>query len=72
MTKAFQKSVDKNHQRLRGIWIKRLTARAAGTWWKLFIDKMEYYQLLSTDYDGERISENSDVPVAQEWWCLRL
>ena len=66
--KAFQKSVDKAAATLWNMDKKELTARAAGTLMEAVYrqngDIINY--LSSTDYDGERISKNIDVPVAHK------
>ncbi len=66
--KAFQKSVDKAAATSWNMDKKELTARAAGTLMEAVYrqngDIINY--LSSTDYDGERISKNIDVPVAHK------
>ena len=66
--KAFQKSVDKAAATSWNMDKKELTARAAGTLMEAIYrqngDIINY--LSSTDYDGERISKNIDVPVAHK------
>ena len=66
--KAFQKSVDKAAATSWNMDKKELTARAAGTLMEAVYrqngDIITY--LSSTDYDGERISKNIDVPVAHK------
>ena len=65
---SFQKSVDKASATSWNMDKKELTARAAGTLMEAIYrqngDIINY--LSSTDYDGERISKNIDVPVAHK------
>lgn len=65
---SFQKSVDKASATSWNMDKKELTAKAAGTLMESVYrqngDIINY--LSSTDYDGERISKNIDVPVAHK------
>lgn len=65
---SFQKSVDKAAATSWNMDKKELTARAAGTLMEaVYRQKGDIINYLSsTDYDGERISKNIDVPVAHK------